>query len=430
MSSAGGGEKDPAPSAGPELELADALERIAPAAARGIASERVPLAALTGRILAADVVAALDLPAEDVSAMDGYALRAADCAATGGGGDGAGATVRLALRGSLRAGQAGAEALAPGSAIRIMTGAPVPVGADAVIAFEDEVSHDDASVEIRAGVRRGANIRPRGEHVRSGEIVLRAGRRLSPVAIGFAASLGCAQLEVFARLRVGVFSTGDELRDAPAALGRGASYDGNRPMILAALARAGLQAIDLGICADEPGVLETLLESAEAAGIGMLLTTGGAAMGEADLVRRLPGARFLPLRVRPGRGVVDARGLGRRGGLRLLGLPGNPVAAWALFLLLARPALLRLAGADAAVPEPIPVALAEDANVRAGRIDLRRARLVPGAQGPTLQMVAHQGSAMMRGACDANAIAAIGPQPHTSAGTLVPAWPLDRIDAS
>jgi molybdopterin molybdotransferase len=381
-----------------ELDLGAALDRIAPVSAGANPSRamhRVTLALALQRVLAVDLIADRDLPGENISAMDGFALRAADSEAGR----------RLALRGSLLAGAVGLQALEPGCALRIMTGARVPPGADAVAPFEDMRAQDPDSVTLIAAVAVGANIRHRGEHVRAGEAVLRAGDLLSPAALGLAATLGFTEVDVRARLRVGVFSTGNELRDAPCATEPGLSLDGNRPMLLATLERAGFEATDLGICADEPGVLACLVDAAAHQGIEILVTTGGAAMGDAD-----------------------ARGLGPEGRLRLLGLPGNPVAAWMLLHLLVLPALQRLSGARAAVPVPLQVRLGQEARVRAGRIDLRRAVLVQGEGGVEVRMVEHQGSAMVRGLCEADAIVAIGPQPQLAAGEYVPTWLLRALE--
>jgi len=400
----------------PALAALDAA-LLALAPVRSIAGmERVPLQSAAGRILAQPFVSRVDLPATDVSAMDGYALCTRDLPGADPPSGG-----RIPVAGTVLAGMAGAV-LAPGTALRIMTGAPVPAGADAVLPFEDALATGEGFVRVGPGLHAGANIRPRGEHVTAGETVLDAGTILAAPALGLLASLGAHEALVCPRLRVGVFSTGNELRDPPGPLEPGTAFDGNRPMLLAALTRAGFEPVDLGICADEPGVLESLLEAAGRDGIGVLLSTGGAAAGDADHIRRLPGARLVEAGVRPGRGVVVVRGLGPEASLRLLGLPGNPVAAWTLLHLLVLPALRRIAGADCGLPEPIEVALAQDARVRAGRIDLRRARIVRGPEGPSAQFVPHQGAAMLRGLCEADAIVAIGPEAEIPAGMRVPAW--------
>lgn len=387
------------------------------------ATQHLALPQALGRVLATDVASEVDLPPVDVSAMDGFAIRcAALSAATG--------TVRLPVQGRSLAGPDGPAQLAPGTALRIMTGAPVPSGADAVLAFEDARARDDGQIEFPAqSVRPGANIRPRAEHVRQGEIVLHAGLRMAPAHIGLAASVGARTLEVRERLRIGVLSVGDELADAPAAIGPGASWDGNRPMILAALEQGGWSPLDLGIARDDPGAVEQVLRRASDSGLQVVLSSGGAAQGDADPVRALAGARFLAVPVRPGRGVLDVRyrqpGTGRT--VRLLGLPGNPVAAWVLLHQLVLPALRAMQGGKARLAPCLTLALDADASVRGGRIDLRRARIVPGRDGPRARLVPHQGSAMLRGICESDVLVAIGPQPHYPQGSPVPAWPLASL---
>ncbi len=298
--------------------------------------EQVPLAAARGRVLARDLVAATPLPPFANVAVDGWAFRHADLRPD--------APTRLVEAGRLVAGQSATQPIAAGEAMRVFTGAPMPPGADTCVMQED-VTLDGPAIQVPPGLRRGANARPAGEDVALGALALPAGRLLGPAEIGLAAALGQAALAVRRRPRVGVFSTGDELAEPGAALGPAQTYDSNRFTLLALLAGLPCEARDLGVLPDDPA--RTAAALAEAArGHDLLLTSGGVSTGEEDHVRTAieAGGRlvFWRLAVKPGRpaamGVVD--------GTPVIGLPGNPVAAVVCFLHLARPLLLRLAGAE------------------------------------------------------------------------------------
>jgi molybdopterin molybdotransferase len=393
-----------------DLTLAQALARLKACVAPVAGTETIPIAAADRRVLAAEVVSALDLPAFDNAAMDGYALHAADLAA---------ANPALVLAGHAYAGHGYAGELAPGQCVRITTGAPIPQGTAAVVIQEDTRA-DGAAVRVLRAPETGANIRFRGEHIRRGQSVLARGRWLDPAAIGLAAAVGAASLQVVRRLRVAVLSTGDELADPPAPLAASASYDANRPFLLAAVQRRGFDALDLGICADRPADFEQRLRMAVAAGADALVVSGGAAQGDADIVRQAGGISFLPLNFRPGRGVAWATLDCDGARLLLLGLPGNSVACVVMFHLLAAPLLLHLAGGEARLPEHLPLPLAEGVQLRGGRIDYRRGCFARDAHGRLcVRLARDQGSAMLRGWVDADALVALGPRPSYAAGELV-----------
>lgn len=376
----------------------------------------IDLASATGRVLAADVVSRVDLPAFDNAAMDGYALRAEDAAAP--------ATLRVV--GQAFAGHAFAGRVAPGEAVRIMTGAALPDGADAVVMQEDTERRGEA-VALRAAVRSGLNVRRRSEHVRAGEAVLLAGRRLRPEDIGLAASVGVDALCVLRRLRVALLSTGDELVDAPAPLSASASYDGNRPLLAALVARAGADVIDLGIARDDDADLAARLADAARAQADVLITTGGAAQGDADVVRRHGAVEFLPLNVRPGRGIVFGAVAPLDHPMTLLGLPGNAVAAYVMYQLVARPLLGWLAGAGEEAPLAVPLPLAVDVRGKPGRVEWRRARFVRRFGGLGVEPLKDQGSAMLRTVGEADALIAVPPE-GARAGEPVDALPLAALD--
>lgn len=401
----------------PELSVADALARLAPRVPVAGRSETVAVAGALDRVLAQPVVARLDLPAFDNAAMDGYALRADDAG---------GPATRLRLAGRALAGHAWGGTIGAGACVRITTGAPLPQGADAVVMQEFARVAGDV-VEIDGPVAAGLNCRLRGEHVRLGETVLAAGRRLASYDLGLIAAAGVARVEVYERLRVGVLSTGDELSDPPSPLPSGSAYDGNRPLLLAALAQAGIEAIDLGICPDRADAFNAILDRTLALGLHALLTTGGAAQGDADIVRQAGSVEFVPLNIRPGRGVVFGL-LGRAGGppLLLLGLPGNAVAAYVMFRLLAAPLLTQMAGGEARLPPAVPLPLALPLRHKGGRIDYQRARYVGGPNGAlAVEPLPQQGSAMLRTLSEADCLLAIGPQPEYAPGDLVPTLPLN-----
>lgn len=382
-------------------------------------TETVAVGDADRRVLAADVRSAVDLPPFDNAAMDGYALHAADLAA---------ATASLSLAGHAYAGHGHEGELAPGRCVRITTGAPLPRATAAVVVQEDTQVEGEA-IRVLRWPPPGANIRRRGEHVRRGETVLGRGAWLDPAAVGLAAAVGASSLEVVRRLRVAVLSTGDELSDAPAPLPDSGCYDANRPFLLAALRRRGCEAIDLGICPDRRSEFSVRLQRAAAAGVDALIVSGGAAQGDADVVRQAAGVSFLPLNFRPGRGVAWAvlDGAGRP--LLLLGLPGNAVACVLMFHLLAWPLLLHTAGGVARPPQPVPLPLAEDVQVRGGRIDYRRGRFARDGQGRLcVRPLRDQGSAMLRGWVEADVLVALGPRTRYAAGDLVDTLPLAVFD--
>lgn len=298
-----------------------------------------------GRVLAQDVVSALQVPPQDNSSMDGYAVRVADIAQPG-------ARVQVTQR--IPAGGVGAEVL-PGTAARIFTGAPIPPGADAVVMQEDCVPIAD-SPDLRVDVvpARGQWIRRAGEDVTLGATVLAAGQRLHPAALGLAASIGMATLPVRPRPRVALFSTGDELvmpgERAPADMPPGAIYNSNRFFLRSLLQRLGCVVSDLGIVPDQRAATIDALRTA-ALHHDLILTSGGVSVGEEDHVKpavsELGRLDLWQIAIKPGKPFA----YGRIDAAHFMGLPGNPVSSFVTFLLLVRPFLLALQGAqDLTVP--------------------------------------------------------------------------------
>ncbi|MFZ2651567.1 MAG: gephyrin-like molybdotransferase Glp [Burkholderiaceae bacterium] len=330
----------PLPKTRPTLSLEDALTRLLSAVGSPAATEAERLSTFDalGRVLAEDVRSSLDVPPGDNTAMDGYALRCADLGASGG---------RLLVSQRIPAGTVPAPLL-PGTAARIFTGAQIPAGADAVV-MQEHCRTEGDSVHVDARATLGQWIRRRGEDVRQGEVVLRAGTRLTPQAMGLAASVGAATLSVARRPRVALFSTGDELMMPGEPLKPGAIYNSNRYTLRGLIEALGCECTDLGIVPDS---LEATREALRRAAIDndLIVTSGGVSVGEEDHLRpavALEGSVDLwQIAIKPGKPL--AYGTVRRGEANpahFIGLPGNPVSSWVTFLLLVRPVLLRLQGA-------------------------------------------------------------------------------------
>jgi len=402
------------PAAAHELTVTQAVDRLWEGLEPVSDLEDVPLAQAAGRVLARDLTSLIDLPGFDNAAMDGYALRHADLAG--------GAPLRELGRSV--AGRGFDGEVSAGGCVRIMTGAPLPPGADTVVVLED-VQAGDGLVRVRVAPTPGANIRRRAEHLARGAVARRAGTRLSGAALGLAAAVGCATVCARRRLRVGLLSTGDELADPPQPLSAAGSYDANRPLLQAACVGLGCEAHDLGICGDRGAEFDRALERAFAAGCDVLLTSGGAAQGDADVVRQAGGVRFLALNIRPGRGLAHARLRRDERSLLLLGLPGNAVAAYVTFHLVARPVLLHLAGAAAEAVLRLRAPLAQAVSVRGGRIDYRRGRIDGDGR---VTPARDQGSAMLRTVVEADCLIELGPDTHYAAGALVDVLPLGLLD--
>lgn len=328
--------------------------------------EQVGLAEATGRFLGVDLSALHSVPPFFNSAVDGYAFRHADL--------GPGPATRLPIAGRAAAGHP-TSPLAPGQAVRIFTGAPMPSGADTVVMQEDTDAIAD-SVLVPAGLRCGANARPAGEDLEAGETILRAGRRLGPAELALAAASGHANVPVRARLRVAVFSTGDELAEPGATLRPGAIHDSNRVMLRALLLGLGARVTDLGILADDRHTISAALSRA-AQEHDLLVTSGGVSAGEEDHVKaavEAAGALHLwRIAIKPGRPVA----LGRVATAAFAGLPGNPAAVMTTFLFLLRPVALMLAGAAEDPPARITVRSGFACRKKEGRREYVRVSLRP-----------------------------------------------------
>ena len=330
--------------------------------------ESAPLMACLGRVLARDLVSALANPPHDNSAMDGYGIRLADLAPAG--------PTTLPVRLRVPAGDAPGAVLPLGEAARIFTGAPIPRGVDAVLP-QEVCQAADGSVTLSGPVAAGENIRRKGDDFDVGGIVVKAGSVLRPQEIGMASAIGLIDLPVFARPKVAVFSTGNEVCDPGQPLKPGGVYDMNRYTIISLLRQAGCDPVDLGILPDDRQAIMAALQDA-ASRADVIMTSGGVSVGEEDHVKpaveALGAIDFWKVSIRPGRPIA----FGHVAGTPFMGLPGNPVSSMVCFMVFARPFLARLSGrAHTALPM-ISVPAAFKFKKRAGRREWVRGWLEDG----------------------------------------------------
>lgn len=353
------------------LTLADALVLALASTQPVLETENVPLLDAYGRVLAADLTARVDVPPQDNSAMDGFALYRADLKRD--------QPTKLPVIGQALAGHPYSNSVPRGAVVRITTGAMLPDETDMVIMQEDcRITPDESWIEIEARsaakLKAGENIRRRGEDVRAGAVLLARGSLLRPQDVALAAGQGIANLKVARRLRVAVASTGDELHTPGKPIPPGAIYDSNRYSLIGLLRRVGCVVSDLGILRDERDTIFQTLRDA-AATHDVLLTSGGVSVGTADLVKEviaeLGAIEFWRLAIKPGKPVT----FGWIDDCLILGLPGNPVSVMVSYLVLARPVLLKRMGAEPSEPVRLSVLADFDFRRKPGRREWLRARL-------------------------------------------------------
>lgn len=391
------------------------LQRIAP-----LNPEDVPISHASGRVLAEEVRSERDVPPFANSAMDGYAVRATDVRSAS-----LSEPVRLEVLGEIRAGAAPPTAVRSHTALRIMTGAMLPEGADAIVRVEDTVEQN-GTVEVRTAVERGTSVRAAGSDLRRGDVVATAGRSVTPGLIGVLASAGRVSIRCIRRPRVLVLSTGDELREPGETLGPGQITNTNRYTLSAAVEEAGGQVIDAGVAKDERQDLVARLGSAENA--DLLVTTGGVSMGAYDLVRNLleeqQAVDFWQVALRPGKPLI----FGAIGGVPLIGLPGNPVSTLVGFELFVRPALLKMQGRTA-LERPRLRAVTEDRLSNPPHLE-QYFRGIARRDGErvVVRLTGDQGSHVLRSMADANCLIVV-PQgtSEVAAGNEVDIIPLAPI---
>ncbi|KFG95859.1 molybdenum cofactor biosynthesis protein MoaA [Burkholderia paludis] len=422
-----------APDSDAPLSLADAQALACRFAVPVDASETVTLHDALDRVLAADVNAPFDIPAYDNSAMDGYAFDGAASAHASPQQE----DVAMSVAGTAFAGHPFDGSVAAGSCVRIMTGAPMPAGCDTVIP-QEHVRVDGDTIRFAAhAIARSANCRKAGEDLARGACALAAGRILRPSDLGLLASLGFASVTVRRRVRVAVFSTGDELREPGEPLGRGALYDSNRGMLIAMLERLHVDALDLGIVRDDPAALEAALRDAVAAQADAVITSGGVSVGEADFTRdvmaRLGDVTFASLALRPGRplacGTLARTASSGAGHALFFGLPGNPVASAVTFHAIVRPALLTLAGARAQPPAMYAALSTHALKTRPGRTEYLRGIATRAADGLWhVTPAGSQSSASLSGLAAANCFIVLGHDTAAvDAGAPVDILPFDGL---
>ena len=384
---------------GPMLSVDEAVALITARVTAVRETETVSLEQADGRVLAHDIAAPLPLPPFTNSAVDGYAVESRDLPRE--------AERAIPVAGRVPAG-ASAQAAARGHAVRIFTGAPMPEGTDTVFMQEDVRIDDNGHVVLPPGLRPGANVRPAGEDIPLGHVALKAGQRLRPQDVALAAAFGLARLDVARRIRVAVFSTGDELAApgtprAPAQL-----FDSNRFMLLAMLRRLGCEVDDLGILRDQSAALAKALQKA-AAGHDLILTTGGVSTGEEDHVKagvESVGRLVLwRMAIKPGRPVA----MGIIAGTPFIGLPGNPVASFVTFVHVVRPTVLALSGAAITHSLPMPVRAAFSYKKKSGRREYVRVTLRKREDG-VLEAVKfpREGAGLLSSLVDTDGLAELG----------------------
>lgn len=360
------------------------------------ATERVGVLEAQGRVLAHDLVSPISVPPHDNSAMDGYAFDGTQLAA---------GALQLEVVGTALAGKAWQGQVGAGQCVKIMTGAIMPAGLDTVVPQEFTKALPDGRIEIPANLLKpGDNRRLAGEDLMAGRPALRAGERLGPAACGLVASLGIAEVEVFRRLKVAYFSTGDEILTLGEPQREGAVYDSNRYTVHGLLARLGCEVVDFGVVKDDPAQLEEAFRAA-AASADAIITSGGVSVGEADftkaMMKKLGDVAFWKIAMRPGRPMA----VGRIGDAVLFGLPGNPVAVMVTFLAFVRPALLRMMGARAEAPLYLRARSAEAMRKKPGRTEYQRGivRRTPDG-GLEVRTTGNQGSGVLSSMVQANGL--------------------------
>lgn len=407
------------------VPVGEALARLLADARPVDGVEVQPLAAAAGRVAAEDLTAAMAVPPFANSAMDGYAVDSRGLAAGS----------VLPVQDRVAAGQVGSP-LQPGAAARIFTGAPLPPGADAVVMQEHCLLEPGVPPRIRLqqAPQPGQHVRPAGQDLAEGQLLVRRGQRLSAAHLGLLASVGRAEVAVQRRVRVALLSTGNELREPGQPLAEGMIYNSNRPVLGALLQRLGCEVIDGGHVPDAPEATEQALTAA-AVEADCILTSGGVSVGEGDQVRRalerLGELLLWQLAIKPGKPLAYGRlpVAGRRQTVPVLGLPGNPASAFVTFGLLARPYLLALQGRHQPEPRAWVARAAFDWPRPGRRQEYLRVRLQAGAEGELeAELYPNQSSGVLASVAWSNALAVVAPGTTVSRGQQIPVLPLSELE--
>lgn len=393
----------------------EALATILARATEPPAVERVPILQAQGRVLAEDQYSAVNVPPCDNSAMDGYALRYGDIAQS----PASEFTLKVSQR--IAAGATG-ELLAAGSAARIFTGAAIPPGADTVIMQEDvELSGDSIRGQL-SDVRQGQHIRPEGQDIAAGSVIVKSGRRLRPQEVGVLASVGLTEVPVYRPLKVAIISTGDELVEPGAPLKPGQIYNSNRYTLSALLAAMGFQVLDGGIVADSLEVTtEQLRRLAEQADV--VISSGGVSVGEEDHVKAAVEAlgelALWKLNIKPGKPLAFGHIDSGRGDIPFIGLPGNPSSVFVTFNVVARPYLLKSQGVQGFMPTLVQVRSSFDWQRAGSRQEYIRARVTSDSGVPQVESYPNQSSGVLLSTCWANALVVLPPKVTVKCGDWV-----------
>ncbi|MHB1296604.1 MAG: molybdopterin molybdotransferase MoeA [Anaerolineae bacterium] len=402
------------------LRVDEALERVL-AAVEPLEAVEMPLLQTLGLTLAEDIHADGDIPPYDNSAMDGYAVLAEDIRWTSGA-----QPVRLEVIHDLAAGYTTDVRVTPGTAVRIMTGAPIPAGADTVVPFELTRS-EGRQVLIQEALPLGRNVRHAGEDVQRGACTLERGAVLGPAQLGMLAALGRGMVRCIRRPRVGILATGDEVVEIDAPLAPGKIRNANSYSNAAQVLRWGGEPVLLGIARDAASQVANSLRSGLAEGIDLLVTSGGISTGDFDVVKRVLAGEgaidFWQVKMRPGKPLA----FGRIGGVPLLGLPGNPVSAMVSFHLFGRPTVLKMMGRQDLTPPMVCATLLEDVRARAGYRTFLRVALEPLENGLGARLSGEQGSGILLSMVRADGLAVVPEEATTlRAGDVVQVMLLDE----
>jgi len=377
--------------------------------------ETLPVREALGRVLADDIVSPIDVPSDDNSAMDGYAVRFADLSPD--------APVTLAEVGVALAGREFRGEVAPGECVRVMTGAVMPANTDTVV-IQEVVNAQGGRITIPPGQEKGQNRRLAGEDLRKGKPALGAGALIRPAELGLLASLGMREVKVKRRLRVAFFSTGDELRSVGETLGAGEVYDSNRYTLYGMLARLGCEIIDMGVVRDDPALLEAAFRKA-AASADAVVTSGGVSVGEADFTKqmmaKLGEVVFWKIAMRPGRPMAIGRIESDGKSAFLFGLPGNPVAVMVTFYHFVRGALLYMMGRRDTDLPLMRVKSQAALRKKPGRTEFQRGVLEHKGGEWSVRPTGAQGSGILRSMSEANCFIVL----HHEQGSVKPGDPVD-----
>ncbi len=388
------------------ISVEQAIEKILSQAVPLDESETVDILDALNRVLAEDLHSSINVPGYDNSAMDGYAVRSADCQAEAN---------ELPISQRIPAGQVGLP-LEPGTAARIFTGAPVPEGADAVV-MQELCQQDDDMVVINTVVKAGSNVRRAGEDIKNGSVVLQAGKRLRAQELGLLASVGLAEFNVKRKLKVAIFFTGDEIITPGQPLAAGQIYNSNRYTLRGLLQSVGCEIIDLGIVPDTlEATVEVLNEAAASA--DLVITSGGVSVGEEDYVRialeKLGELSMWRIAMKPGKPVA----FGKVGDTLFMGLPGNPVSVFVTFLLFARGLILKTQGAEDYLAKRVSV-IADFDWPKIKRQEYLRVRLLQKDGQMVAQIYPHQGSGVLSSASWADGLVEVSMDSEIKKGDAV-----------